>query len=124
MPGKLRNGNPPGKGRGGARPGAGRKPDWFKAQCLAELKKSKVPSLLGKVIRGEDIEQVVTSEGECLKVPASVKNRLDASTKLKEWAVGTETEKHEVTGAEGQTLGLVILPAKNVGEAGRLEKKS
>lgn len=119
--GKLKNGNPPGVGHGGWRPGAGRKPDWFKAQCLAELKKSKVPSFLGKIVRGEDMEQVVTEQGECLKVPASVKNRLDASTKLKEWAVGKEADKHELQDMDGQVLGLVILPAQDKGESGKVE---
>jgi hypothetical protein len=63
---------------GVARPNAGRKPDWLKEKCQTIIDREELIDLLGRVARGDDMEQVVTDNGEVLQVPASIKDRLKA----------------------------------------------
>lgn len=70
------------RANGGARKNAGRDSDWLKAKCQEQIDKYDLVGFLGKVAGGEDVEQVVTSEGTTLSVPAPVKDRLRAAEML------------------------------------------
>lgn len=84
---KGQSGNPKGGPKGG-NPGCGRPADWFKKKCLAIVEKDNLLGFLGKVARGENVEQVVTDQGETLPVPASVKDRMRAIEMLLDRGLG------------------------------------
>lgn len=84
------------RGEGGARPGAGRPAEWLKAKCREIVDRDDLIGFLGKVAKGADIDQVVTPMGECLKVPASVKNRIAAATELLDRGYGRPNQTVEI----------------------------
>lgn len=61
------------------KPNAGRPPEWLKAKCDEIIDRYSLLDFLGKVAGGENIEQVVTDQGETIHVPASVKDRIKAT---------------------------------------------
>lgn len=75
-----KNGNPQNLNKGGTlgNKGGGRHPDWLKAKCAKILKDKKLIEFLGNVASGKDVEQKINENGEVLKVPADVKDRLRA----------------------------------------------
>lgn len=86
---------------GGAQPGAGRPPDWLKAKCDKIIDKYDLLGFLGKVAGGESIEQVVTDQGETIRVPAPVKDRLRAAEMLLDRRFGKPTQQVEASGNIG-----------------------
>jgi len=97
---------------GGPREGSGRPPDWLKAKCQAILKKEKLIEFVGKVAKGDDIDQAINENGECLKIPAGVKERLTAVKMLKEWGHGLTPQAVEVSNTEGQAFRVQFVPYK------------
>lgn len=91
--------------------GGGRPADWFKAKCLAILEKPEVLGFLSDCATGKDIDQRINDNGECLKVPASVKDRQHAIEMLKDWAIGKTPQAVELTGKDGEPFTLKIVRA-------------
>lgn len=89
---------------GGARPGAGRTPDWLKARCQEIVDKVKVIEFLGSVVAGEDVEQAVGDQGEVIRVPASVRDKIKASEILLDRAYGKVGQPVDITLAEQSEL--------------------
>lgn len=79
--------------------------------CRAIVEKHKLVEKLGKIANGEDIEQVVTQNGECLKVPASVKNRIAATTELLDRGYGRPNQTIEISVNFAATLIAEVMKA-------------
>lgn len=73
---------------GGKRNGAGRKPDWLIAQCQEIVEDSKLLEFLASVVKGEDVEQAVGDQGETIRIPPAVRDRLRAAEMLLDRAYG------------------------------------
>jgi len=101
----------PRQGQGGARPGSGRPAEWLKAKCREIVDRNKLVEFLGRVAKGEDIDQMVTPMGECLKVPASVKNRIAATTELLDRGYGKPNQVIEVQLGFAMTLVAEVMKA-------------
>lgn len=84
----LRRGNPGNKG-------GGRKPDWLKAKCQGIIADLKLIEFLGQVASGKDVDQRINENGECLKVPADVKDRLKALDMLLDRGFGKPLQQVE-----------------------------
>jgi hypothetical protein len=91
-PGTFEKGNK----LGGKRENAGRPPDWLRTKCQKLLEKHKLIEFVAKVAAGEDIDQAINDNGECLKIPAGVKERLKAVEMLKEWGLGKTPDNVDV----------------------------
>jgi hypothetical protein len=76
-------------------PGGGRPPDWLKQKCREIVEKKKLIEWLGDVAAGEDVDQQINAAGECLKIPASVKDRLKAIEMLEDRGWGKPTQEIE-----------------------------
>lgn len=96
-------------GHGGKRDGAGRNPDWLRAKCDEIIEKYDLMAFLGKVAGGENVEQVVTDQGETLPVPASVKDRLRAAEMLLDRRYGKPTQSLEHSGEINGSSRLVFV---------------
>jgi hypothetical protein len=66
------------KAAAGPQTRAGRSPDWLIIHSQNAFDRAKTVDFFVKVILGEDIDQVINENGELLKVPASVRDRLRA----------------------------------------------
>lgn len=75
--------------------GGGRPPDWLKKKCQDIIQKNKLIEWLGKVAAGADVDQQINLNGECLKIPASVKDRLKAIEMLQDRGWGKPTQEIE-----------------------------
>lgn len=91
MPARLKNGVQ--GAPGGARKGSGKKPDWFRGQCRNLLEKGKLLKFASDVAKGADFEQIINSEGETVKCPAKIKDRLDAVEFLAKYGLSEESSK-------------------------------
>jgi len=100
-------------GWGGPRPNSGRKPDWFRWTCKELVFKHKIPELWAAVAMGVDFEQVVNKEGETIKVPASVRDRLHASNYLVEYGEGKPAQTMDVNVDESGSE-LAARPARDL----------
>lgn len=100
---KGESGNPKGSEPGG-NPGAGRPPNWLKERCQEIIDKEAVIEFLGGVVAGKDFEQVVNSEGETLKLPPPLKDRIKAAELLLDRGYGKAGQSVEVSGPEGKPL--------------------
>jgi hypothetical protein len=98
MPKPFVKGEDKRRGHGGARKNAGRDSDWLKAKCQEQIDRYDLMGFLGKVAGGEDVEQVVTSEGTTLYVPAPVKDRLRATEMLLDRKFGKVPQPLEHSG--------------------------
>lgn len=85
-------------GHGGKREGSGRPPDWLKAKCQDLIDKNKVLEFLASVANGDDVEQAVGAEGEVIRVPAAVRDRIKASEVLLERGFGKVPQALEHSG--------------------------
>lgn len=83
-------------GKGGPNPGAGRPPDWLKAECQKHA--PNLLEFLRQVALGEDLEQVITENGETVRVPAPVRERIKAAEMLLDRGYGKPTQGIEVSG--------------------------
>lgn len=105
---KGQSGNPKGKSNPGL---AGRPADWYKAKCAEIIEKNKLMEWLGQVARGEDVEQRVNENGEILKIPASVKDRMRALEMLQDRAWGKPSQDISHSGsievASAETVNLI-----------------
>lgn len=85
------------KVHGGKREGAGRKPDWFKEKCAALASHEDVLDFLGRVVRGDPIEEKVLNKGSTnpisVMVSASVDSRIHAWEKLCDRGFGKPTQE-------------------------------
>lgn len=108
-------------GRGGRREGAGRKPDAFKAMCDDLINMPEFKLWAQKVFRGEDVEPHM-SDGGVVMAPASVSSRTYLWKTLAEYARGKPVSMVEMPdGANVAGAAVLILPAQNSGEAGRIK---
>lgn len=78
-------------------PGSGRTPDWLKAKCQEIVDKAKVIEFLADVVNGVDVEQAVGGEGEVIRVPAAVRDRIKAAEILLDRAFGKAGQPLDVT---------------------------
>lgn len=67
---------------GGRRAGAGRPPDAIGVLCRKIIDRKKLIHILGNIAEGKDLDQVINDNGEVLKIPASIKNRIEAIKEL------------------------------------------
>jgi hypothetical protein len=82
-------------------PGSGRPADWLKAKCREIVKNKKLVEFLGAVASGVDIDQSINENGECLKIPASIKDRLRAAEMLLDRGYGKPEQAVAVSGNVG-----------------------
>jgi hypothetical protein len=76
----------------------GRPPDWLKNKCQELIDKHKIIEFIVRVANGEDVEQVVSDQGEVLRVPASVKDRIRAAEILLDRGFGKAAQPLEHSG--------------------------
>lgn len=107
-PGTFTSENNPGGKHGGDQ--GGRPPDWLKKKCQDLIEKGKLLEFLRKVAEGEDIDQQINENGECLKVPASIKDRLRAFELLADRAWGKPAQAMEHSGSVDLKHCVVALP--------------
>jgi hypothetical protein len=88
----------PRQGKGGAKPGAGRPPELLKKLCREIVDKHKLVHKLGRIAKGDRMDQVVTPNGEELKVPPSVKNQIAATVELLDRGYGRPNQTVEIQG--------------------------
>lgn len=91
----------------------GRPPDWLKQKCQSLVDKRKLIEFLANVAEGKDVEQRINENGECLKVPADIKDRIKATEILIERGFGKAVQGLELSGTNGQQL--VIVRSENAG---------
>lgn len=84
------------KAKGGRREGSGRPPDWLREECRKHA--PHILEFLRQVALGEDVEQVVTENGETIHVPAPVRERIKASEMLLDRAYGKAIQAVEMSG--------------------------
>lgn len=82
--------------RGGPRPNSGRPRDAIKALCRSIVERKKLVQVLGRIAGGDDIDQVINDNGEVLKIPASIKNRIEAIKELIDRGYGKPSQVHEL----------------------------
>jgi hypothetical protein len=85
-------------------PGSGRTPDWLKARCQEIIDKAQVVEFLGSVVAGEDVEQAVGDQGEAIRLPASVRDRLRAAEILLDRGFGKPNQSLDVAVTEQSEL--------------------
>lgn len=109
-PGTFENGNKVKKGK--ASPGSGRTPEWLKAKCQKIIEKSKLIEFLAEVAEGKDIDQAINENGECLKIPAGIKERLKATEMLLDRGFGKTESGSDLNAllGNGQVAALILLP--------------
>lgn len=88
MPSQLKNGVQ--GAMGGKREGAGRPADWLIKKCQELVDKKKLIEFLADVACGKEFKQLATSEGECLPLPPSIKDRIRATELLLNRGFGKE----------------------------------
>lgn len=93
----LRHGNKPGSG--GAREGAGRPTDWLRSQCEKLVKKKALIEFMSDVAEGKEVSTYITETGEKIPCPASIKDRITATTFLVDRAFGKPKESIEHSGS-------------------------
>lgn len=108
MPARLKHGVTGAKG--GAREGAGRTPEWLKAECDKILDKCKLFEFLGSVVAGEDVEQAVGDQGETIRIPPAVRDRLRAAEMLLDRRFGKASQPLEHSGETGSRI-VIVRPA-------------
>lgn len=89
------------------KPNSGRDPDWLKAKCHEIIDRLQLVEFLGKVAGGENVEQVVTDQGEALPVPASVKDRLRAVEMLLDRGYGKVSQP--LSNPDGSPISITVV---------------
>lgn len=92
---------------GGAREGAGRPSDWLREQC--QKHSEDILGFLKQVANGEDVEQVITEDGDTVRVPAPVRERLKASEMLLDRGFGKASQPIEHSGEIQETKRMVLV---------------
>jgi len=95
MPFQLGHKLAPG-GKFGNKGGTGRPPEWLRSKCQYIVDREQLVEFLGRVASGDDVDQVINQNGECLKVPASVKDRIKAVELLLDRGFGKAAETIKV----------------------------
>jgi len=85
------SGNPKG-GKIGHKGGGGRPPEWLKAKCQELIDRNQLIEFLADVAAGKDVDQRINENGEVLKIPADVKDRLKATEMLLDRGFGKATQ--------------------------------
>ena len=106
----FKKGYDPKRANGGAREGAGRPADWLRAECQKHA--PKLIEFLASVADGQDVEQAVGAEGEVIRVPAAVRDRVRATEILLDRGYGKPNQSVEVSG--DATSELAVLPASSL----------
>jgi hypothetical protein len=89
-PGTFQKGNK--AAAGPHAPGSGRPAEWLKSKCRDIVDSNSLIDFLADVAGGKVLVQVVTDEGECLNVPAQIKDRLKAVEMLLDRGWGKPTQ--------------------------------
>lgn len=84
---------------GGARPGAGRPTDWLRTECEKLVRKNQLIKFMSDVAEGKEVNTFITEEGEKIPCPASIKDRITATTFLVDRAFGKPKESIEHSGS-------------------------
>ncbi len=119
---KGKSGNPKGKSNPGL---AGRKPDWFKLRAEMFLKKKDSKTqcdyleFLYKVLHGYDFEQGINENGEVLKIPPSIKDRLAAGRDLADRAKGKPAQAIINADDDGKNIPYSIVIETVTGDNGK-----
>jgi hypothetical protein len=88
------------KKKSGPGPKGGRPSDWLRSVCLEILDKHDVYNFLGRVVSGQEHETKVTREGEVVRIPAAMGDRLRATELLLDRAYGKSPQAVEVSGQD------------------------
>lgn len=96
-------------GHGGKREGAGAKPNWLKEKCQELVESNGLLEFLVQVATGVDVEQAVGSEGEVIRVPASVRDRIKATELLLDRGFGKVPQALEHSGEVGGNQRMVLV---------------
>lgn len=91
---KGQSGNPKGQPKGAKLPG--RPPDWLKAECRKHA--PDIIKFLVSVAKGEDVEQAVGDQGETIRIPPAVRDRIRASEMLLDRGFGKVEQGIQVSG--------------------------
>ena len=91
--------------------GAGRPADWLREECRKHS--GDVLGFLKQVALGEDVEQIITENGETVRVPAPVRERIKAGEILLDRGFGKATQPLEHSG-EVQSRMVLIFPEGTV----------
>ncbi len=100
------------RAKGGKREGAGRPSDWLRQACQKHT--DNILGFLHQVALGQDVEQVITEDGETVRVPAPVKERIKASEAILDRGYGKASQPVELNNADGTEFS--ILPTRALGE--------
>ena len=108
----FEKGNKLGKGkpRGSKSVGSGRTTEWLKAKCQRLIDRGKIIEFLLDVAMGKDVEQKVNENGEVIKIPADVRDRIKASEILIDRGFGKCAQP---IGAEGDVLSELLKEIRN-----------
>lgn len=98
--------------KGGARPGAGRKPDWFKEEMQKLATTDKAVKFLKDCIEGEDVDEFITDQGECIPHRAKADTRIRAWEAVADRGFGRPTQQVHQTGTQGINLFQLIREAE------------
>jgi hypothetical protein len=82
----------------------GPKPNWLKEKCREIVETNELVEFLGDVATGKNVEQVVTDQGEVIRVPAPVSERRRAIQELMDRGWGKPVQGMEVSGIDGDPL--------------------
>jgi hypothetical protein len=93
--------------KGGARPGGGRKPEWLTEKCRDIVESRQLVEFLADVAAGEKVETFVTPNGKCVKIPASIKDRREATQILLDRGFGKPAQEMVHSGEVGGRFVLV-----------------
>lgn len=94
-------------------PGSGRTPDWLKQKCQEIVDRAKVVEFLADVVNGSDVEQAVGGEGEVIRVPAAVRDRIKAAEILLDRGYGKPGQPLDVTVSQSE---LAPIPTQDLRE--------
>lgn len=85
------------RANGGKRVGSGRpkNAEWLKVKCQKLIENKKIVEFLASVANGEDVEQKINDNGEVIKIPADVRDRIKASEILIDRGFGKSTQNFE-----------------------------
>lgn len=80
----------------------GRDQDWLKETCRELVKKNKIVEFLADVATGKDVEQAVGSEGEVIRIPAAVRDRIKATELLLDRGFGKADQHVDMKVTDGE----------------------
>lgn len=77
--------------------GDGRPNEWLREKCREIVKRDKIIDFLADVAKGKDVEQAVGDQGEAIRLPASVRDRIKATEVLLDRGFGKAEQVLDMT---------------------------